>query len=344
MPRAHRRLPAALAAIAAIAVLALLPGIAPAHHSSALVYDRGKIVEAQGTVTEVAWTNPHVRFKVRGAGPDGVERVWDVETNSVSTISRFGLTEGLVTVGDRVRFAGNPGRARDDVMWVTNMLLPNGAEILFGNGIQARFSERTIGTDIRSAVAADTANRGFFRVWTNATNPNVFWGENLPLTEAAAAVRAEHDPATDDPTLNCTPKGMPYIMEEPYPVEFVDEGERLLLKLEEYDTVRRISMTGQADGRYNGGPARLGTSIGRWEGSTLVVETDDIDYGFVNGNGIPLGPEASIEERFTMNDDGSRLEYAMTINDPSTFTEPVTLHKVWEWRPGERVRPYDCRR
>ena len=344
MPHAHRRSPAALATIATMATFALLPQLATAHHSSALVYDRGRIVEVEGTVAEVAWTNPHVRFKVRGAGPDGVERVWDIESNSVSTISRFGLTEDLVAVGNRVRLAGNPGRVRDDVMWVTNMLLPNGAEILFGSGIQARFSERTIGTDVRSAVAADTGDRGLFRVWTNATNPNDFWGENLPLTEAAAAVRAEHDPATDDPTLNCTPKGMPYIMEEPYPVEFIDEGDRLVLKLEEYDTVRRVSMTGEPDGRYNGGAARLGTSVGRWDGSTLVVETDDIDYGFVNGNGIPLGPDASIEERFTMNDDGSRLEYAMTINDDSTFTEPVTLHKSWEWRPGERVRPYDCHR
>ena len=341
MHRAHRRLPSLLAALGA---LALLPRITTAHHSSALVYDRAKIIEAEGSITEVEWTNPHVRFKMRGTTPDGRERVWNIESNSVSIVSRFGLSADLVAVGNHVRIAGNPGRVRDDVMWVTNMLLPNGAEILFGAGIPARFSGRTIGSDVRTAVTADTGDRGLFRVWTNATAPPDFWGDRLPLTEAAVAARAAHNPATDDPTLNCTPKGMPYIMEEPYPVEFVDEGERLLLKLEEYDTVRRISMTGNADGRHNGGAARLGTSIGRWEGSTLVVDTDDIDYEFVNGNGIPLGPDAAIEERFTMNADGSRLDYTMTINDSSTFTEPVTLHKSWEWRPGEQVRPYNCRK
>ena len=340
MHRAHSLWPT----LAASATLALSAQSALAHHSSALVYDRGRIIEAEGTVAEVVWTNPHVRLKITGAGPDGRERVWNIESNSVSTVSRFGLTADLVAVGSHVKIAGNPGRARGDAMWLTNMLLPNGAEILFGAGITARFSNRTIGRDVRSAVAADTGDRGIFRVWSNATAPPDFWGDHLPLTPAAAAARAAHDPAKDDPTLNCTPKGMPYIMEEPYPIEFVDEGERILLKLEEYDTVRRISMTGKADGPGNAGPARLGTSIGRWEGATLVVDTRDIDYKFVNGNGIPLGPAASIEERFSMNEDGSRLEYTMTIDDASTFIEPVTLRKSWEWRPGEQVRPYNCRR
>jgi hypothetical protein len=87
----------------------------------------------------------------------------------------------------------------------------------------------------------------------------------------------------------------------------------------------------------------LGTSTGRWEGGALVVTTTDIGYTWFNGTGIPLGPQAAIEERFTLNADGSRLDYSMTVTDPATFTAPVTLSKAWEWRPGEQVRPYDCR-
>jgi hypothetical protein len=34
----------------------------------------------------------------------------------------------------------------------------------------------------------------------------------------------------------------------------------------------------------------------------------------------------------------------MTVADLATFTAPVTLRKAWEWRPGEQVRPYECRR
>jgi hypothetical protein len=64
----------------------------------------------------------------------------------------------------------------------------------------------------------------------------------------------------------------------------------------------------------------------------------------LNSSGVPVHPDARYDERFTLSDDGSRLEYTLVINDPATFTAPVTLHKAWEWRPGEQVKPYDCRR
>jgi hypothetical protein len=327
--------------VAAAAVLAAAG--ASAHHSTAAVYDRGgAIIEAEGVITEVAWVNPHVLFKMRGAGADGVERLWEIETNSVSIISRFGLSAELVAVGNRVRVAGNGGRQADNVMWLTNMLLPNGSEILFGGGIRPRWSQQTIGRDIRGAVTADSSGLGIFRVWTNSTSPPAFWGSNLPLTEAAVAVRAAFDPLRDDPTANCAPKGMPYVMEQPYPIELVSDGDDILLKMEEYDTVRRITMS-DAPGNA-AAPTLLGTSRGRWEGPVLVVATTGIGYRWLNGSGVPLGPNAALEERFSLNADGSRLEYTMTVTDPSTFSSPVTFRKAWEWRPGERVNPYECRR
>lgn len=329
-----RLLGAACAALAAPAALA--------HHSTALVYERdGRLIEAEGVIEEVAWVNPHVRFKMRGAGPDGVERLWDIETNSVSIVSRFGLTAGLVTEGDRVRVAGNPGRTAADVLWLTNMMLPSGREILFGAAVRPRWSERTIGTDVRSAVAADTEGRGLFRVWTNATSPPEFWGRDLPLTNAAQAARAAFDPIADEPTANCAPKGMPFIMEQPYPMELVRDGDDILIRMEEYDTVRRVVMTGDTP---TGAASLLGASRGRWDGLVLVVTTTDIDYDWFNATGIPLGSDATTEERFVLNADGSRLDYTMTVTDPATFTRPVTLRKSWEWRPDEQVRPYECRR
>ncbi len=317
--------------------------VAHAHHSTALVYDRGgALIEAEGVITEVAWVNPHVRFEMRGAGADGVERLWEIESNSVSIVSRFGLTAELVAAGTRVKVAGNGGRQADNVLWLTNMLLPSGDEILFGAGVRPRWSQQTIGSDIRSAVAADTQGLGLFRVWTNVTSPPAFWGAAPPLTASAAAVRAAFNPLTDDPTQNCAPKGMPYVMEQPYPIELVKDGDDILLRMEEYDTVRRIEMSSAAP--RNTSATLLGDSSGRWDGETLAVTTTNLGYRWFNGTGIPLGPGATLEERFTLNDDGSRLDYTMVVTDPATFTAPVTLRKAWEWRPGEQVRPYECRR
>jgi hypothetical protein len=315
---------------------------AHAHHSTALVYNRdGALIEVEGVVTKVAWVNPHVRFELRGTGADGVEKLWDIESNSVSIVSRFGLTADLVAAGTRVKVAGNGGRQADNVLWLTNMLLPSGQEILFGAAVRPRWSQQTIGRDIRGAVTADTQNLGIFRVWTNVTSPPAFWGNNLPLTPSALAARAAYNPLTDDPTMNCVPKGMPYIMEQPYPIELVRDGDDILLRIEEYDIVRRIRMSPAAP--TGTGSTPLGDSFGQWQGQTLVVTTTNIGYRWFNGTGIPLGPGATIEERFALNGDGSRLEYTMTVADVATFTQPVTLRKSWEWRPGEQVRPYECR-
>jgi hypothetical protein len=333
---------AALRRAAALAAAVCAVPAAHGHHSTALVYHRdGPIIEAEGVVTEVAWVNPHVRLKVRGAGADGVERLWEIESNSVSTVSRFGLTAELVATGTRVKVAGNGGRQADNVLWLTNMLLPSGEEILFGAAVQPRWSQQTIGRDVRGAVTADSQNLGLFRVWTNATNPVTFWGDNLPLTASAAAVRAAFNPSTDEPTANCAPKGMPFIMEQPYPMQFVRDGDDILMRMEEYDTVRRFKMSSAA--ANEGRASLLGDSLGRWDGETLVVTTTNIDYGWFNATGIPLGPDATTQERFTLNADGSRLDYTMTVTDPATFTAPVTLRKAWEWRPGEQVRPYECK-
>jgi hypothetical protein len=32
----------------------------------------------------------------------------------------------------------------------------------------------------------------------------------------------------------------------------------------------------------------------------------------------------------------------MTVIDPTTFTEPVTMNSFWLWQPGETVKPDEC--
>jgi uncharacterized protein DUF6152 len=324
--------------VAVLGVGLVLAAAARAHHSAA-IFDRGSIVEIEGEITEVQWVNPHVRLKLLGAVPGGTVHEWDIESNSVSIVSRFGLTEDAVPIGARVKVAGNGARGRDDMLWITNMLLPDGREIQFGSFYQARWSQQLVGKDIRGAVTPDTEKRGLFRVWTNAGG---LWNNRMKLTPAAEAARRAFDEVADDPTLDCKPKGMPYAMEQPYPIELVDDGNEILLKMEEYDAVRHIIMTPRNAVARARSP--LGTSFGRWDGAVLVVETIDIDYPYLNGTGIPLGPDARTEERFALNADGSRLEYTLTVTDAVAFTEPATFTKAWEWRPGEQVKPYDCRR
>jgi hypothetical protein len=129
------------------------------------------------------------------------------------------------------------------------------------------------------------------------------------------------------------------IMEQPYPMEFIDQGETVILRLEEYDLVRTIQMGGDAP---DGSATLLGSSLGRWEGDTLVVTTINIDWYYFNQMGVGQSPDAAIEERFSPSSDGSRLNYQLTITDAVTFTEPVTLEKFWLWRPDVEILEFDC--
>ena len=124
-------------------------------------------------------------------------------------------------------------------------------------------------------------------------------------------------------------------------MEFIDRGDEILVRLEEYDTVREIHLN--ADPTASVESSILGYSEGRWEGETLVVATTDLNWSYSIGqNGLPQSDDVTLTERFTVNEDGSRLHYEITIVDPYTFTEPLTLAKHWVYIPGDEVLPFEC--
>ena len=123
-------------------------------------------------------------------------------------------------------------------------------------------------------------------------------------------------------------------------MELAQVGETIELRTEEFDLVRVIDM--RADATTDGAPTLLGHSIGRWEGSELVVETRNISWRFFDSRGTQHSDALELVERFALSEDGSELNYTLMATDPATFTEPVTLDKQWVWRPGEVVRPFEC--
>jgi hypothetical protein len=313
-----------------------------AHHSGSEYAPT--TVEIEGTLLEVAWQNPHVHFFLRAKDEKGALVTWDIEANSLSILRRTDATPENLKVGDTVKVAGAPSRRAPNRMWAMNILAANGREILLGPGTRARWTTDPAGSKSTWFDGGTDANKtaGIFRVWsTKFGEPGGLWRRDYPLTDAAKKGRASFNPLTDSVAPGCRPKGMPTIMEQPYPLEFVRKGDTILLRLEEYDTVRTIVM--KPDAKFNALPkALLGRSKGVWEGDTLVVTTDRIDWPFIDPSGIPQGPSSSIVERFTPTPDGTRLNYTMTITDPATFTTPLELKRSWVWRSGETVKPYNC--
>jgi hypothetical protein len=336
------------AALAAVA----LPATAAAHHSFFGRFDTQRLVELEGDVIEVLWRNPHAYLTVRADGVD-----WEIETSSLTVLKRMGIEAGTIRVGDRIRIAANPPAGDKKEMYARHVLLPDGRELLLNVGLAPRWTERSRAIGDESLLMARTGDPsrpdlGIFRVWSHTRTIARLFPEvtdssvdinAYPLTPAARAQLAAFDRSKDNPTADCVPKGMPTIMEAPYPIELarLDNGD-VSLKLEEYDLERYIHMDGPSVTRELPQASPLGFSVGKWDGAALVVTTTRISWPFFSQLGIRQSPAVEIVERFTPTADGSRLDYEMTVTDPATFTRPVVLRQYWLWLPSVTLLPYEC--
>jgi hypothetical protein len=110
-----------------------LSASATAHHSPNVHFDRSDVVEISGVLTEITWQNPHTLLTVATESNDGSELIWLGETKASTQLLRAGLDQDIFRVGDPVRMAGFRGRRNPQAMFVTNVLLVNGEELIAEN-------------------------------------------------------------------------------------------------------------------------------------------------------------------------------------------------------------------
>lgn len=327
--------------------LSAFAGLAHAHHSQAGIFDSRKTIEVSGVVKAVSWRNPHGQILLAVTDEKGRETVWDAETASISILRNRGVDGSSIRVGDRITIAGSPSmRSRPEIL-ARSVLLANGNEFTFGSDkpyFAAGKAGRVVGgAKINVDVAAAKAKAdGLFRVWsTIMSDPAAFpmFKGGYPLTAAGKAGLSKWNPR-DNVLLKCGTKGTPLIMISPLPMEFSRVGDRIVMRLEEYDTVRTIHMNPKAVAPR--AHTLHGFSRGRWEGTTLVVETDHIAAGYFDHEGTPQSDQIRTVERFIPNADYSRLDYILTTTDPVNFTKPFDLKRYFVWKPENRVNPYEC--
>ena len=316
------------------------PVVASAHHSVAGYSD--DIVEAEGELVTLEWRNPHVRFTLKTETANGEAQMWSLHGNSVYNMQREGITAELFSIGQRVRVAARQS-SRDDLDFLaTNILFADGREVLLW-GDQPRWSNQILGG--RDLLAergrtGDVPGEGIFRVWSVPRGPARRVVTHFPFQESAIAAREAWD-MFDNFATRCEPEGMPRIMLNPHPFEFIDRGDQITLRTELYDTVRTIHMD-RSGPPVNEPASHLGYSVGVWEDGTLVVKTSRVNWPFFDTIGTPQSEQVEILERFSVNDDQSRLDFHITVTDPQTFTEPAAIQGYWQ-ALGESIPVYDCR-
>lgn len=121
----------------------------------------------------------------------------------------------------------------------------------------------------------------------------------------------------------CEPPGMPGIMTQPYDLEFLFTPGRVTIIQEAYMQVRRIFTDGRPlpedpDPTYNG------SSIGHWEGDTLVVTTVGLREGGTMGRwGITHSDQVRLTERIHLDPaDKDALIVENLFEDPKALAAP----------------------
>ena len=148
----------------------------------------------------------------------------------------------------------------------------------------------------------------------------------LPYQEwARAERRAREEPhrGYDDPTAHCFVAGIPRSHYVPQPVHIL-QPTGFVVVLFERMSWRHIAMTPR--------PAlpehvRLwqGSSQGRWEGDTLVVESTSFNgKAWLNELGDITSHMQTVVERFTPVDEDTVI-YRATVSDPIPYTRPWTI-------------------
>lgn len=125
----HTQFLAAL--VAGAAVIAAAPTLA--HHSFAAEFDANSPIELTGTVTKVAWANPHTFFYIDVASAGGEIENWALEMGSPNGLMRRGWTRNSMKLGDVVTVTGHRAKNNPHVGNASTVTLADGKKLFAGS-------------------------------------------------------------------------------------------------------------------------------------------------------------------------------------------------------------------
>ena len=111
-------------------VVAALPLVA--HHGRGNTYNMQSEVSLKGTVTEVAWRNPHIAIFIDVKDSSGKVVNWAIEHSNIVTLAKQGYNRTTLKVGQEVTIVVNPGSDGSPIALCKKVILADGTEVLGG--------------------------------------------------------------------------------------------------------------------------------------------------------------------------------------------------------------------
>jgi hypothetical protein len=139
---------------------------------------------------------------------------------------------------------------------------------------------------------------------------------------------------------DCKPLGIPQTYITPYPFQIVQTPKLILIIYEYPNAIRWVPIDGRRH-EVDPDPTWMGSSIGRWDGDTLVVDAIGFNdktevHGFMHTDAL------HVVERFRLLPDRN-LQYDVTVEDPNVWQSPwVIPTRTFQRRPEENVAEFVC--
>jgi hypothetical protein len=168
-----------------------------------------------------------------------------------------------------------------------------------------------------------------------ATFGDVGYGfkEGLPYQPWVLDLLKKRSSAFDNPDALCLPQGPLEYHLDPQPREIIQLPQKIVIVYESNYGLRTIYMDGRRlPPQGEPQPYWHGYSVGRWDGDTLVVQSNNFrgaltgmpGDGWLDGKGDPFTDGLTLTERFRRVNFG-QLQIDVTIDDSKAYTRPFTV-------------------
>ena len=125
------------------------------------------------------------------------------------------------------------------------------------------------------------------------------------------------------------------------PLKIIQTPQTVAMLYEVPNNFRQIFLDGRSLPK-DPNPTWQGYSVGRWEGETLVVESNGFnDKSWVGRPGFPHTEALHVTERYSRRDFG-HMDVQITFDDPKTFVRPWTATTELLYDPDTEMLEYVC--
>jgi hypothetical protein len=174
-----------------------------------------------------------------------------------------------------------------------------------------------------------------------------FMVPNAPLSAAGQEIVARNAAAMQGGSImqtawtSCRPGAVSTMTMPREKIVILESPHEVTLLFEMPRMIRRIRMNAAHPATLEQG--YVGDSVGRWEGTTLVVDTLGFNgYAELDARGQPTSPQLHTVERFTPSADGSSIDIETTITDPEYYSQPFVITRSWKKSEARHPFEYDC--